>query len=76
MKINGAMTWVLSICGTLVTASAMGSTAMLWNVTNDVSAIKASMATIDERVDRQDTRWTRVYDQLDSRLRDVELGDR
>jgi len=75
-KRNGAMAWLLGICGTLLTALAVGSFALLWSMSADVSAIAASVSAIGERVDRQDTRWTRAYDDLDDRLRDVELGER
>ena len=75
-KRNGGMSWLLGICGTLLTALAVGSFALLWSMSADVSAIAASVSAIGERVDRQDVRWTRNYDNLDNRLRDVELGER
>ena len=75
-KRNGAMTWLLGICGTLLTALAVGSFALLWAMSSDVSAIAVLVTSIGERVNRQDTRWTSRFDTLDSRLRDVELGER
>ncbi len=76
MKINGAMTWVLSICGALVTASAMGMTGLVYSVSIDVAKIEESVASISKRVDRQDTRNTKDHDEFYSRLRGVERGDR
>ena len=75
-KRNGGMAWLLGISGTLFTALAMGSFALLWGVSNDVSSIAASMDAMDKRMGRSDARWTRKYDNLDGRLRNVELGDR
>ena len=75
-KRNGGMSWLLGICGTLLTGLAVGSFALLWSMSADVSAIAASVSAIGERVDRQDVRWTSRYDTLDSRLRDVERGPR
>ncbi len=76
MKINGAMPWLLSVFGALVTAGVLGGNAMLWNVTTDVSSIKTTLVGISERVDRQDSRNAKEHDVFDERLRDVELGDR
>ncbi len=39
-------------------------------------ALSEQVRTLGERVDRQDSRWTSAYDRFDSRLRDVELGER
>ena len=74
-KRNGK-NWLLGICGTLFTALAIGSFGLLWGVSNDVSTIAASMQAMSNRVDRMDSRWTTAYDNLDVRLRDVELGER
>ena len=71
-KRNGAMAWLLGICGTLLTALAIASFSLLWSMSVDVSAIAASVTSIGERVNRQDARFTRAYDIFDSRLRDVE----
>ncbi len=76
MKINGAMPWIMSICAGLITASAAGSSFLLYNVSIDVAQIKESVTSISERVDRQDTRNTKDHDEFYSRLRDVERGDR
>ncbi len=70
------MAWLLGICGTLFTALAIGSFGLLWGVSNDVSAIAASMVAMDQRMDRSDARWTRQFDNLDGRLHDVEFGER
>lgn len=76
-KRNGTLiSWLLGILGTLLTSSALGSSAMLWSMSTDVSSIVTSVQEIGERVDRQDARWARAYDQIDDRLRDVERGDR
>ena len=75
-KRNGGLAWLLGICGSLLTALAVGSFALLWSMSADVSAIAASMSAMGERVDRQDARWTSAYDRLDTRLRDVERGER
>ena len=75
-KRNGGMAWLLSISGTLFTALAIGSFGLLWSMSTDVSTIAASMQAMSQRVDRMDSRWTTAYDNLDGRLRDVELGDR
>ena len=75
-KRNGGMAWLLGICGTLFTALAIGSFTLLWGVSNDVSTIAASMDAMDQRMGRSDARWTREFDDLDSRLRDVEFGER
>ena len=75
-KRNGGMAWLLGICGTLFTALAIGSFGLLWGVSNDVSAIAASMVAMDQRMDRSDARWTRQFDNLDGRLHDVEFGER
>ncbi len=75
-KRNGAMSWLLGICGTLLTALAIASFSLLWSMSVDVSAIAASVTSMGEQVNRQDARFTRAYDHLDSRLRDVELGER
>ena len=75
MKRNGK-TWLLGISASLFTALAVGSFGLLWTMSSDVSAIAASMQAMSDRADRSDTRWTRAYDQLDSRLRDMEFGER
>ncbi len=75
-KRNGGMSWLLGISGTMFTALAIGSFALLWSMSQDVSAIAASMQAVSQRVDRMDARWTTAYDTLDDRLRDVEIGER
>ncbi len=75
-KRNGGMAWLLGISGTLFTALAIGSFGLLWGVSNDVSAIAASMVAMDKRMDRSDARWTSAFDQIDGRLRDVEWSER
>ena len=75
-KSNGAMTWLLGICATLLTGIAAGSFTLLLYVSQDVAALVTSVQSISQRVDRQDARWTSRFDTLDSRLRDVELGER
>ena len=73
-KRNGGLAWLLGISGSLLTALAGWSFVLLWGMSQDVSVIAASVSAMGERVDRQDARWTSAYDQLDNRLRDVELG--
>ncbi len=74
---NGrAVAWLLGISGTLITALATGSFMLLWTMSNDVSSIAASMGALDTRVDRMDARNATAYDNLDSRLRDVERAER
>ncbi len=74
-KRNGK-TWLLGVSASLFTALAIGSFGLLWTMSGDVSAIAASMEAMSDRVDRQDTRWTRAFYQFDSRLRDMEFGER
>lgn len=76
MKRNGAMTWLLGICGTVFTGLALASFGLLVSMSGDVSSIAASMEAMSDRADRSDVRWTRAYDNLDNRLRDVEIGER
>ncbi len=73
---NGTGKWLLGICAFLVTAAVTGSFGVQWTMSKDVSAIAASMSALSERVDRMDSRWTVAYDNLDGRLRDVEIGER
>lgn len=75
-KRNGAVAWLLRILGILFTGLAIGSFALLWSMSQDVSSIAASMSALSQRVDRMDSRWTTAYDGLDDRLRDVERGPR
>ena len=75
-KRNGGMSWLLGISGTMFTALAIGSFTLLWTMSGDVSSIAASMQAMSQRVDRMDARYTTAYDNLDSRLRDVEIGER
>lgn len=75
-KRNGAITWLLGICGTLLTGFAAGSFTLLLYVSQDVASLVTSVAAMDERADRSDARWTKAYDDLDSRLRNVEFGER
>lgn len=75
-KRNGALSWLLGISGTLFTGLAIGSFALLWSMSQDVSSIAASMQALSQRVDRMDSRWTTAYDGLDGRLRNVERGER
>ena len=74
-KRNGK-NWLLAVLGTLFTGLAVASFTLLLSMSGDVASIAASMDAMSERVNRQDVRWTRAYDNLDSRLRDVELGER
>ena len=75
-KRNGAVTWLLGISGALFTGLAVASFTLLLSMSGDVASIAASMDAMSERANRQDARFTRAYDHLDSRLRDVELGER
>ncbi len=74
-KRNGK-NWLLGVTASLFTALAVGSFGLLWTMSGDVSAIAASMQAMTDRADRSDARWTRAYDQLDDRLRDMEFGER
>ena len=74
-KHNGK-NWLLGLSGTLFTGLAIASFGLLVSMSGDVASIAASMDAMGERVNRQDVRFTRAYDDLDSRLRDVELGER
>ena len=74
-KRNGR-NWLLGLSGTLFTGLAIASFTLLLGMATDVASIAASMDAMSDRADRQDVRFTRAYDNLDSRLRDVELGDR
>jgi len=76
-KRNGTiLRWLLGLCGTALTGLAGASFTLLWVMSNDVSAIATSVQAIGERVDRQDVRWSRAFDNLDGRLRDMEFGER
>ena len=70
-KRNGG-NWLLAVLGTLFTGLAVASFTLLLSM----ASIATSMDAMSERVNRQDVRWTRAYDNLDSRLRDVEPGER
>ena len=74
-KRNGR-NWLLGLSGTLFTGLAIASFTLLLGMATDVASIAASMDAMSDRADRQDVRFTRAYDNLDSRLRDVELGER
>ncbi len=74
---NGrAVAWLLGISGTLLTSLATGSFWLLWIMSTDVSSIAATISALDTRVDRMDARNSASYDNLDSRLRDVERAER
>ena len=73
-KRNGGLAWLLGICGSLLTGVALATFGLLWSMSADVSAIAATMSALSKQVDRQDARWTKAYDQLNGRLRDVERG--
>ncbi len=68
--------WLLGISASLFTALAIGSFGLLWTMSGDVSAIAASMQAMSDRADRSDVRWTKAFDGIDSRLRNVEFGER
>ncbi len=74
-KRNGR-NWLLAASGTLFTGLALTSFGLLVSMSGDVASIAASMDAMSDRADRSDVRFTRAFDQLDLRLRDVELGER
>ena len=47
-----------------------------WVATGQLASLETGQAALTRQVDRMEARWTTAYDRLDSRLRDVELGER
>jgi len=47
-----------------------------WVATGQLASLETGQAALVRQVDRMEARWTAAYDQLDSRLRDVEIGER
>lgn len=74
-KLNGK-TWLLGICGVLITGSFGSGFNLLWSVSRDVSAIKVAVKENGARLSRIEVRYAKAIDQMDVRLRDVEMGER
>ncbi len=47
-----------------------------WVATGQLASLETGQAALTRQVDRMDARWTKAFDHLDSRLRDVEFGER
>ena len=72
-KLNGKI-WLLGICGVLITGASTAGTGLLLSVARDVSAIAVAVKENGARLSRIEIRYVKSYDQLDARVRGLEMG--
>ena len=69
-----SVTMKRGICGVLITGATGIGFDLLLSVSRDVSAIAVSVKENGARLSRIEMRYTKAFDHLDARLRDLEMG--
>ncbi len=72
-KLNGKI-WLLGICGVLITGASTAGTGLLLSVARDVSVIAVGVKENGARLSRIELRYLMVHNQLDARIRNLEMG--